>query len=361
MGIEVTRRWGRALLALAITLAIGASARADEAPSYHVLFLSDGTLLTANPFPSFVTLRAGGQLSLTVDAVPFKSGSIYLGEPTFEASFPGPNVTGSIDLEVPPLTAGTPGDYAQLHPGSAPIVTNWETFYMTFKDQGVYTVSVAIDPNQTNPLTFKVVVLPPGSNGVTYAGQWSPGIHYPPNTMVSTGPIFSQQDFWIEINSSGSTTAPAGLAGDWYHVSGPASSSSSPGVNWRGPWASNAAYAQGDAVSDNGSSWVAVVANNGSEPGLSTDWNLLAARGDDGPPGPSVTGETGPMGPMGLPGPTGPAGPAGSGLVTGSVLTMVATEPPPAGYTLIGSGTVTYMDGTSNKNKSLAVRFYRKQ
>lgn len=72
-------------------------------------------------------------------------------------------------------------------------------------------------------------------------------------------------------------TGPAGPEGP----QGPAGPE---GLVWRGPWSSATDYVVDDAVSHNGSSWVAASDPPvGAEPsGTSTYWQLLAAKGADG-------------------------------------------------------------------------------
>jgi hypothetical protein len=55
-------------------------------------------------------------------------------------------------------------------------------------------------------------------------------------------------------------------------------------LHWRGTWSSSTAYNVHDAVSLNGSSFIATAANTNSQP-PSADWNLLASKGDQGDPG----------------------------------------------------------------------------
>ncbi|HSP14666.1 MAG TPA: hypothetical protein VLV78_07935 [Thermoanaerobaculia bacterium] len=50
------------------------------------------------------------------------------------------------------------------------------------------------------------------------------------------------------------------------------------GLTWRGAWSVVASYAKGDAISSNGSSWIANAANAGEAPGTGTHWDLLADR-----------------------------------------------------------------------------------
>jgi hypothetical protein len=106
---------------------------------------------------------------------------------------------------------------------------------------------------------------------------------------------------------------------------------------WRGPWNASTPYAGGDIVSDQGSSWTALVASTGVEPIEGSFWTLVAAKGDQGaqgvagPPGlqgqignpglpgaPGLPGPPGPPGPPGMQGPQGVQGPPGAGGSAGS-------------------------------------------
>jgi hypothetical protein len=57
------------------------------------------------------------------------------------------------------------------------------------------------------------------------------------------------------------------------------------GINWQGAWASTTSYSQGDAVSYQGSSYLAVVANTNVPPTSLADWTVLAGAGAPGPNG----------------------------------------------------------------------------
>jgi hypothetical protein len=62
------------------------------------------------------------------------------------------------------------------------------------------------------------------------------------------------------------------------------------GINWQGAWAPTTSYNRGDAVSYQGSSYLAVVANTDVVPTSVADWGLLAgagAQGQAGAPGPT--------------------------------------------------------------------------
>ncbi|MCI0391644.1 MAG: DNRLRE domain-containing protein [Acidobacteria bacterium] len=78
------------------------------------------------------------------------------------------------------------------------------------------------------------------------------------------------------------------------------------GLNWKGAWNAATNYFTDDAVSLNGSSWVAKQANTNVTPIEGAVWTIIAQKGETGATG--ATGSQGPQGPMG---PQGPAGPPG--------------------------------------------------
>jgi hypothetical protein len=83
-------------------------------------------------------------------------------------------------------------------------------------------------------------------------------------------------------------------------------------LTWRGPWEGAVEYQVDDAVSHEGSSWIAVQASTGVPPAEGVDWSLVAAPGEPGEPGAQgVRGETGPQGATGPQGPQGPKGDEG--------------------------------------------------
>jgi len=88
------------------------------------------------------------------------------------------------------------------------------------------------------------------------------------------------------------------------------------GVNWTGAWNAATNYATGDAVSYNGSSWIAKQANTNVTPVEGADWTIIAQKGDTGASG--TTGATGSQGPVGATGATGLQGPAGPTGATGA-------------------------------------------
>ena len=77
------------------------------------------------------------------------------------------------------------------------------------------------------------------------------------------------------------TNGAAGVNG----AAGPQGPQGIPGLNWAGAWSVSNPYMKGDAVSHNGSSYIATLANYQSEPAATNpSWNLLAAAGLEGLP-----------------------------------------------------------------------------
>jgi collagen triple helix repeat protein/carbohydrate binding protein with CBM5/12 domain len=112
------------------------------------------------------------------------------------------------------------------------------------------------------------------------------------------------------------TQGPAGSTG----ATGP---QGVPGVpmNWRGAWDLLTAYAVGDAVQRNGSSYTCIQANTGQDPSTQTTyWSLCAAQGAVGPTG--SQGPTGPQGGTGPQGATGPPGPTAVSANAGNIATL---------------------------------------
>ena len=107
----------------------------------------------------------------------------------------------------------------------------------------------------------------------------------------------------IAALQSGGATGPAGPAGPTGAV----------GMIFAGQWSSTVAYVVTDAVTFNGSFYIAIANNTNLEPDTNTNtWSLLASAGAAGPAGP-----TGPAGPAGATGPQGAQGPTGATGATG--------------------------------------------
>lgn len=90
------------------------------------------------------------------------------------------------------------------------------------------------------------------------------------------------------------------------------------GLNWKGAWSAVTTYGIDDAVSYNGSSWIAKLANTNVTPVEGAVWTIVAEKGDTGATGSTgATGPQGPVGPTGATGSDGPMGPAGPTGATG--------------------------------------------
>lgn len=94
---------------------------------------------------------------------------------------------------------------------------------------------------------------------------------------------------------------------------------------WRGTWIDTYPYAASDLVEHNGSTYLALVPDTGTEPGTDEGiWALFAEAGSDGADGADGTpGATGPAGPQGDQGDEGPEGPEGP-----PTFAIVSTTPP---------------------------------
>jgi len=318
-------RPGRALLAAGAALVLIMLApvcRAQNSAEYHVTFNSaDGTVAT-NPFPAAVTLSPGGQVVISWDSQPNVSGLNYFAWQylKFQGAFGGQG-TISADLTVPGQPAYVqpvpPGGGFNYSDSSVPA----SSLTLTFTDIGTYTVIAGIFDGAG--ATFNVAVLPAGSSPTTFAGLWNQSIFYPLGTIVNNGTVLFP-DWFIEGNPNGSNSQPApGLFNDWFHLG----------------------------------------AANG-EPGPAGPAGPTGPMGPAGPAGPmgpaGPTGTNGQNGAQGPAGPSGPQGPAGAGLVSGSMLTLPAAQPAPAGFTLLGTSVLAYLD-SSNHVKTLPVKYYQKQ
>lgn len=118
-----------------------------------------------------------------------------------------------------------------------------------------------------------------------------------PDGTVNWGPTvnagFTNLNTAIAALQAGGTTGPPGAPGAPGAV----------GIIWAGPWASGTPYVAANAVSFNGSSYLALASNTGVQPDTHPGtWALLA-----------LAGATGPQGDQG---PVGPAGPGGGTTVT---------------------------------------------
>ena len=141
---------------------------------------------------------------------------------------------------------------------------------------------------------------PQGPVGVNNRGAWVSTTAY--NVTDSVAYAGSS---WIALVANTNST-PSASNVNWQLLA-------APGINNQGSWVFTTSYQIGDAVTNGGQFWLAVVPNQGNPPSiLNPNWQLIAASGATGPAGPQgSTGATGPQGPIGLTGPTGPTGATG--------------------------------------------------
>ena len=207
-----------------------------------------------------------------------------------------------------------------------------------------------------------------GSAAPTSHSPWSPDTNYLVNdtvvfegqlyiniqaTVVGSEPPSSDSSHWTLLSSSSQSspsvpddTDTALGVSDVKEIEGeigppgPAGPPGAPGIHWQGPWTSNTNYFASDAVTFNGSSYIAIQATTGLQVPTDTNyWELLAEQGSDGPVGAQGTagpagadGAQGPIGLTGATGPQGPAGPAGADGTQGPIGLTGATGPQgPAG------------------------------
>jgi hypothetical protein len=140
--------------------------------------------------------------------------------------------------------------------------------------------------------------------------QGSPGPQGPTGPAGATGPQ-GPSGSQGAVGPQG-PTGPIGITGAT-GPQGPTGPAGPAGLNNRGNWNSSATYNPADAVSDQGSFWLALASNSNSEPSSSnSNWQVLAAQGLAGPQGPAgASGAAGSQGPAGASGPQGPIGPEG--------------------------------------------------
>ena len=159
-------------------------------------------------------------------------------------------------------------------------------------------------PSGVFPAVSGGTVQTTGLNQIIWQGIWDSSTTYQVNDLVeyngssyiaiavNSDTVPTNTSFWNLVAEEGAQ-GPTGPTGP----TGPV------GMNWTGAWSSTTAYAVGDGVYQNGSSYICTVANTNEPPPDTSFWNELASEG--------ATGPTGPTGPAGATGPQGPTGPVG--------------------------------------------------
>ena len=186
---------------------------------------------------------------------------------------------------------------------------------------------------------------PQGPAGITNRGTWTSSTKYNQNDAVSDA-----NSFWLALSAIPADTPnsePSITNASWQLLAA--------GIDNRGAWsAAPTSYNINDAVSDDGSFWLALAANSDSEPASgNTNWQQLAAAGAAGPQGPAGTqGPAGPQGPKGDQGVMGLQGapgitPVGAALTTTSN-TFTGSQVINGSLILGGTGSgVQFPDGTT--------------
>ncbi len=144
------------------------------------------------------------------------------------------------------------------------------------------------------------------------------------------------------------STGPTGATGATgpQGTQGQAGPAGIPGINFRDTWLSNANYQTSDAVTFQGSTWIATASSSGVQPGTSTSaWSVLAQAGLTGPSGPIGSAATISLGSVTTGAPGTPAQITNSGSSSAAILNFTipagATGPAGTGGTGSSSGSST--------------------
>jgi Collagen triple helix repeat (20 copies)/IPT/TIG domain len=337
-------------IALAIALALGTPAYADDNPATVDSVTEAGTVVTIH----------GGNFNLRKGQYQvFLSG---LATPLVVSSYSDKVIVALLPANVPPGSyilslvkpkekdASVSNNNSYDNNGSD---TSGDDFFVTLGVQGAKgdkgdagpqgpagPVSKG-DPGSTGPQGPMGPQGPVGPVGATGA-QGPAGAQGPQGIKGDTGATGA-------IGATG-PQGPQGVAGD-AGAQGPKGDAGL-GFQFKGAWTPGAPALGGDVVVYNGSAYVAVTATNTATPPPNADWALFVAegapgesgaqgaKGDTGATGPG--GAQGPQGPQGAQGPQGPQGPQGApGVVDPSRFIVNGTIPQPgASFNVGGNGTV---------------------
>jgi hypothetical protein len=155
-------------------------------------------------------------------------------------------------------------------------------------------------------------------NGADYVSLQSSNHGNTPDQSPAWWALFAQNGATGPIGPVGATGAagPQGPLGPFgiQGVQGIQGSAGPPGMTYQGVWSNTTGYLINNAVSYNGSTYIATQGNSSNRPdNYPTVWSLMAqsgAQGLQGVPGtPGTSGATGATGPAGSTGATGPQGP----------------------------------------------------
>ncbi len=219
-----------------------------------------------------------------------------------------------------PPSSFTPGDYFLTVSFSNHTISIFEV-----------TLGAAGSPGPTGPQGPLGFQGPPGAQGLT-GPAGAPGAAGPQGVKGNIGATGSigPQGGQGPIGPAGAMGAagPAGSTGA-IGPAGAVGATGAPGapgpagmpgvagqsINWRNGWSNSTSYAVNDAVSLNGSSYIAIASSTSMSPDANPAvWSLLASIGGAGPAGAAGSdGATGPAGPIGFQGIQGPQGSPGTG------------------------------------------------
>jgi hypothetical protein len=125
-----------------------------------------------------------------------------------------------------------------------------------------------------------------GAKGLNWRGAWNSATAY----VVDDAVTLNGTSYMAVANNTNSSPPSANwntlaAKGDTGNTGG----NGAKGLNWQGAWNSATAYVVDDAVTLNGTSYIAVANNTNSSP-PSANWNTLASKGDQGIQGPAGSG-----------------------------------------------------------------------
>jgi hypothetical protein len=229
----------------------------------------------------------------------------------------------TIGTSVNSFTAVAAGQYVTLDVTS--IVQGWVTSPSTNNGFALTSsaANVLLDSKENDQTghaaQLDVTVTSAGATGATGAT----GAQGPQGIQGATGPqgIQGIQGLTGATGATGAqgsqgltgATGATGTTG----ATGATGAAGATGINYRNAWNNSTIYNNNDAVSYNGSTYLAITSNFNITPTSDpTVWTVLAAAGSTGATGP--TGATGSAGANGATGATGATGPAGATGATGS-------------------------------------------
>ena len=146
------------------------------------------------------------------------------------------------------------------------------------------------------------------TSSTTYVGGTGIPVYLTPGSYAMTvyqdsGAALTLVNAWFSIAAYGGGVGPKGDQGNAGATgstgpagsTGPTGPAGPTGITWRGPWLSTTNYVLRDAVSFDGSSYIAVLGSLNSQP-PSVAWDLIAQEGAQGPAGTPGGGGANPTG-----------------------------------------------------------------